>query len=374
MRLSCLQENMHRGLGIVGRAVATRTTLPITQNILLQTDQGRLKLSATTLELAISTWIGAQIEQEGALTVPARLLSEFVGTLPSERIDLEGTTTPHGLRLTCANNQARIIGTDADEFPPLPAVEGGATVLVEPRAFRTAISQVIFAVATEDSRPVLTGVKVELEGDGFTFAAADGFRLAVHKGKLAQEVAEATQAIVPAKTLNELNRLLADQDEPVEMVLDPGKGQVLFRLKDVEVISQLIQGAFPNYSQLLPQSYTTRADVGVQEFLRAARTASIFARDGAGIIRIHIAPGEPGTLQVAARAEEVGENSTELTTNVEGEEAKVAFNSRYLMDVLGAISEERVAVEVTTPSSPGVLRPSGSDTYVNVIMPMFVQW
>ena len=374
MQVVCLQENLNRGLGIVGRAVATRTTLPITQNILIQTDEGRLKLSATTLELAISTWIGAKVEEEGAITVPARLFAEFVGSLPSEQIDIKATRGPHALELTCAKNQARIIGTDAEEFPPLPTVQGSVRALLDPQALRTAISQVVFAAATEDSRPVLTGVKVELEGDDITFAAADGFRLAVHHGKLAEAVPEAAQAIVPAKTLTELNRLLPEQGEPVEMLLDPDKGQVLFRMKDVEMVSQLIQGAFPNYAQLIPETSTTRTDLAVQEFLRATRTASIFARDGSGIIRLHMLPGEPGTLQVVARAEEVGESTVELEAAVEGEEAKVAFNSRYLMDVLGAISQERVSLEVTTPSSPGMIRPIDSESYVHVIMPMFVQW
>ena len=158
------------------------------------------------------------------------------------------------------------------------------------------------------------------------------------------------------------------------MLLDPGKGQLLFRLKDVEMISQLVQGAFPNYTQLIPESSTTRIQLRVQDFLRAARTASIFARDGSGIIRLHMQPGTPGTLQVVARAEEVGEGSADLEAAVEGEEAKIAFNSRYLIDVLGVISEEQVSLEVTTPSSPGMLHPADSDRYTHVIMPMFVQW
>ena len=377
MRLACLQDTLDKGLGIVSRAVASRTTLPITQNILLQTDQGRLRLSATNLELAISTWVGAKIEEEGAITVPARLLTEFVSSLPQDTIDVEAVAHPYALRLTCANNQARIIGTEPEEFPPLPTVEGGVTAMLNPRALRNAISQVVFAVATEDSRPVLTGIKVELENEKFTFAAADGFRLAVHRGELAQGVSEPVHAIIPARAFSELGRLLGDQEQPVEMLLDATKGQVLFRLKDVEVISQLIQGTFPNYAQLLPESYTTRASLPVQEFLRATRTSSIFARDSSGIVRLHVRPGEEGTLQVVARAEEVGENNTDLGAEVEGEEAKVAFNGKYLLDVLGAISEERVFLEVTTPSSPGVLRPVSpvsSDSYVNVIMPMFVQW
>ena len=374
MRVACLQENLNKGLNVIGRAVATRTTLPITQNVLLETDQSRLKLSATNLEVAISTWVGGQVDGEGALTVPARLLSEFVGSLPAERIEIEGTEQPHALSLKCARYDARIIGTDASEFPPLPTVDGGATVRIDPESLRTAINEVVFAAATEESRPVLTGVKVELDGSTFTFAAADGFRLAVHKGALAEPVEEPMQAIVPAKSLADLSRLLGDQQDAVEIRLDPAGGKVLFRLQNVEMVSQLTQGTFPNYAQLIPQQHTTRGTVSVQDFLRTTRTAAIFARDGSGIVRLHMQPGSPGAVQVLAQAEEVGNNTADLDAQVEGEEAKIAFSSKYLLDVLGVVRQDEVALEVTTPSSPGVFRPVGSDSYVHVVMPMFVQW
>ena len=277
MRLSCLQENLTKGLAVVGRAVPTRTTLPITQNVLLATDRSMLKLSATNLELAITTWIGAMVEEEGALTVPARLLTEFVGSLPSERIDMSTEPGQATLQLACARSEARVNGTDSDEFPPIPTVEEGLVAKIDPRAMRAAISQVVFAAATEESRPFLTGVKLEMEGSQFTLAAADGFRLAVHRGELLEPVDETVSVIVPARAFNELNRFLSDQEDPVEMTLTPAKGQVLFRLKDVEMVSQLIQGTFPNYSQLIPQSYQTRTVFGLQELLRAARSASIFA-------------------------------------------------------------------------------------------------
>ena len=389
MRLSCLQENLSRGLSIVGRAVATRTTLPITQHVLLATDQSQLKLSATNLEIAISTWIGAKVEEEGALTVPARLLSEFVNSLPAERIDMAMSTAPRGLHLKCARFEAHVNGTDAEEFPPIPAVQEGIATRISPQALKAAINQVVFAAATEDSRPVLTGVKVELEGSKITFASADGFRLAVHYSELVEPVAEPTAIIVPARTLAELSRLVGEQEEPIELTITPQKSQVLFRLKNVEMVSQLIQGTFPNYAQLIPQGHTTRAIVNLQEFQGATRTASIFARDGSGIVRLQMVPGGDlaGKLIVSARAEELGENQGELEAKIEGDEAKIAFNSKYLAEVLAAMGKSEVALETTTPSSPGVLRPVGtgkreqeekepaiSTNYVHVIMPMFVQW
>lgn len=377
MKLSCLQENLDRGLNVVGRAVAVRTTLPITNNVLLATDKSRLKLSATNLEMAISCWIGAKVEEEGSITVPARLLSEFISSLPSENVDITLSPQTKTVGLKCARFEARVSGVDAKDFPPVPKVEGGISTKVEVEALRQAIGQVAFAAATEESRPVLTGVDAEFDGDTLTLAAADGFRLAVYKLPLAQAVAQKTEVIIPARTLAELNRLMADQEEAVEITVNPEKGQALFRLKDIELVSQLIQGSFPNYSQLIPKSCNTKAVINVAEFLRATKTASIFARDGSGIVRLVVAPGggaTPGKVIVSARSEEIGDDVGEIDAMVEGEESKIAFNGKYLTDVLSVLREAQVALETTNPSSPGVLKPVGVDNYIHVVMPMFVQW
>lgn len=375
MKLSCLQENLSKGLGIVGRAVATRTTLPITNNVLLATEQSRLRLTATNLEIAISCWIGAMVEEEGAITVPARLLNEFVNSLPSDKIDLN--LAQHTLELKCARFEARISGIDAEDFPPIPKIGDGTTYQIEPEILRMAINQVVFATASEDTRPVLTGVSAEFEGDSLTLAAADGFRLAVHKAPLANPVAERVEIIIPGRSLMEINRFLADQEDLVEIAVSPSKSQVLFRLKDIEMMSQLIQGTFPNYRQLIPQSYSSRSVVTTPEFLRATKTASIFARDGNGIVRLQINPSaesKVGRMSISARSEQVGDNLGEIDAQVAGEAAKIAFNGKYLIDVLSVLHEGQVALETTTPSSPGVIRPVGSDNYVHIIMPMFVQW
>ena len=370
MKLSCLQENLNKGLSIVGRAVATRTTLPITNNVLLATDQSRLKLAATNLEMAISCWIGAKVEEEGAITVPARLLTEFISSLPGEKVDISLSPQTKTLQLKCARFEARISGVDAKDFPPIPKIDGGIATKVEVEVLRQGISHVEFAAATEESRPVLTGVDAKFDGDLLTLAAADGFRLAVYKLPIPAPVSEKTEIIIPARTLAELNRLMTDE-EAVEITVNPSKGQALFRLKNVELVSQLIQGTFPNYAQLIPQSYNTRAVVGVSDFLRATKTASIFARDGSGIVRLMIAPGK---VVVSARSEEVGEDVGEVDAIVEGAEAKIAFNGKYLTDVLGVLPQAQVALETTSPSSPGVIRPLGVDNYIHVVMPMFVQW
>ncbi len=377
MKLSCLQENLSRGLSIVGRAVAVRSTLPITQNILLAAEQSRLKLAATNLEIATTCWIGSKVEQDGTITIPARLLIDFVNSLPNDLIEITLPPNSHTTELKSGRFQAHINGIDAEDFPPIPQISDGMTTSIEASALKEAITQVAFAAATEESRPVLTGINTEFDGTELNLAAADGFRLAVHKLSLASPVNEKITVIIPARTLNELNRLLGEQEDPVEVVINQQKTQALFRLKEAEIVSQLIQGSFPNYSQVIPQSYTTRAVVDVNDFLRVTKMSSIFARDASGIVRLVITPGAelaPGKITVSAQAEEIGSNVSEIDALVDGEEAKIAFNVKYLSDVLSILRQSQVALEVTTPSSPGVIRPMGVDNYVHVIMPMFVQW
>ncbi len=377
MKVSCLQENLAKGLSIVGRAVAARSTLPQTSHVLIASDAGRLKLAATNLEIAITSWIGAKVEEEGSITVPARLLSDFVNSLPNESIEMALTPRGRQLRIVCARNEASVAGMDANDFPPIPAIRDGVALKLDSLSVRTAINQVEFAAASDDTRPVLTGIHVLMEDSELTLAAADGFRLAVHKLALGEKVEQRTEVIIPARAMRELNRFMADEEEPIEMTLNAARSQVLFRLKNVEMVTQLIQGTFPNYSQLIPQSWTSRVVVDVAEFLRETRIASIFARDGSGIVRLQVNPGEelaPGKLIISARAEEIGDNRGEIDVTVEGEAGKIAFNSKYLQDVLQVLDASQVALETTSASSPGVLRPVGQDNYVHVVMPMFVQW
>ena len=382
MKISCLQENLSRGLAVVGRAVASRATLPVTQNVLLSADQSMLKLSATNLEIAMTTWVGAMIEKEGSITVPARLLTEFVNSLPNDKIDLELDQGSGLLQISSGSSNAHINITEASEFPPIPTVDDGVAAEVDPLVLKSAITRVAFAAATEESRPVLTGVEMKLEDSNFTMAAADGFRLAVHHGALLKSVSEPMSMIVPARTMTEVNRLIGEREEPVEILMTPAKGQVMFRVRGgdtVEIVSQLLQGTFPNYEQLIPQSYTTRAVMDLPTVLRAARTASIFARDGSNIIRMHLMPAaadtEPPKVEISARSEEVGDNQDLVDLDeIEGEEGKIAFNSRYLLAVLAVLEKGKVALETTTSSSPGVFKPTDSDDYIHVVMPMFVQW
>jgi len=296
--------------------------------------------------------------------------------LPADKVEIN-LTSGKTLELKCARYEARISGVDAKDFPPIPRVDEGIVTKVEVDALRQGISQVVFAAASEESRPVLTGVDAQFEGDLVTLAAADGFRLAVFKLPLVTPVKEKIEVIIPARTLGELNRLIGDDEETVDITVNTNKSQVLFRMKNTELVSQLVQGTFPQYTQLIPQSSNSQVVVDVGDFLRATRTASIFARNGSGIVRLVVTPGSeltPGKLTVSARSEELGDDVGEIDATVEGEEAKIAFNGRYLTDVLSVIREPQVVLETTNPSSPGVIRPVGVDNYIHVVMPMFVQW
>ena len=377
MRLLCLQENLNKGLGIVSRAVPARTTLPVTQNVLITTDNGKIKLVTTNLEIAISTWVGAQIEDGGSVAVPAKLLSELVNSLPSGQINISNSNNSAGIEINCDKFNSQVNGTNPDDFPPIPTVNADVIATVDSKIFQDAITRVSIAAATDESRPVLTGIKMELEDDNFTLAGADGFRLAVYRGKLLEKISEKHEFILPSKSLQEINRIIVDQDEPIVFSVTPSKNQAMFKLSNVEIVTQLVQGTFPNYSQLIPESSSTKTEVSVEEFQRAAKTASVFARDGSGILRLHLNSSSnenPEKLLILSRSEEIGENESQIEAKVDGEDAKIAFNSKYLTDVLSVIKENKVIIETTSPSSPGVIRPLGQENYTHVVMPMFVQW
>ena len=378
MQVSCLQQNLRRGLAIVGRAVATRSNLPVLQNVKIATEDSMLVLTATNLDIAITTRIGAQVEEEGEITIPARLLTDFVNSLPDERIDIKTSVEPLSIGLKCQRFEANINGTDAEEFPPIPTVDEGATIKVDPQVLRETIAYVAFAAATEDSRPVLTGIKVEVNGEDFTFAAADGFRLAVYDGKLTEPLPEPTEFIIPAKTMQEVGRLIGGDDSEVEFTVTSAGTHALFNIGTVEIVSQLMPGSFPNFRSLIPSEHRNRVIVQQSDFMRAVRSASIFARDGSGIVRVQIMGDEEGSgISISSRAEELGDNQGEIDGEVEGEvddQSRIAFNSKYLSEVLDVLGDGEIAFEITSASSPGVVRSVSKEGYTHVVMPMFVQW
>lgn len=378
MQVSCLQENLAKGLSIVGRAVASRSTLPVLSNVLLATDNGQLKLSATNLEIGINCWVGAKVAQEGAITVPARLLGEFVNSLPTERIDLKLDESTQTLNMRCARFESNIKGIDAQEFPIVPtAASGGdAMIRLEPSSLRAIIDQVVFAAATDESRPILTGVLVQFNEDNLTMAAADGFRLSVKATALKQNFGEMIEVIIPARALMELGRITGDQEQPVEVIITPARKQILFHLQDVDLVSQLIEGKFPDYNQIIPKGYATRSVMDTVSFLKAVRVSHLFARDSANIVKLEITPtGDElmnGRITLVATSAELGDNVADVDASIEGNPMEIAFNAKYLIDVLSIIDSPQVVLETSAASSPGVIRPIGDDKFTHVIMPMHI--
>ncbi len=373
MKVSCLQENLAKGLSIVSRAVASRSTLPVLGNVLIATDQGRLKLAATNLELAVTCWIGAKVDEDGATTVPARVLSDFINSLPPERIDMELNVKTQTLHLKCARYDANIKGIDATEFPIIPSIGDGKKISLEPETLREMIEQVTFAAATDESRPVLTGVVTKFEKDKVTFAAADGFRLSVRHATLSTPIDQPISAIVPAKALQEVGRVSGDQEDPIEMAVTENKSQVLFKLTNIEIVSQLIDGVFPDFTRIIPESHATRTVVNTSELQNAVKASSVFAREAMNTVRVQIAPsGEMGAgkMTMTAASAESGDNVGDIDATVDGEPVEIAFNARYLADVLNVLHAPQVAIETSGSSSPGVIKAVNRDDFTHVIMPM----
>ncbi len=377
LNITCLQENLHRGLSLVSRAVATRSPLPVLSNVLLATEEGGLKLAAMDQQMAISVWIGGSIEAEGAITVPARLISDFIGQLPEGPVEMELDADTDTLALSAGRYRAKIKGIDAEEFPPIPEANAEKEIEVKTALWVEMIDQVVIAAATDDSRPALAGVSLLMAPDYVELAAADGYRLATRRAELATGLDEQVQIIVPRPAMVELRRILSDDPGELTIGLTASSSEVMFRTKTVTLVSHLIDAQYPNYEQLVPSSVDTQIVVETEELAQATRIASLFARNGANVVKVNVEPGEnggAGRVVLTASSAELGENTGELEATVSGPGAQIAFNYRFLSEGLGAIATSKVSVGVSGPTSPGLIRPVEDDAIVEgysyVIMPM----
>ncbi len=373
MKVSVLQENLAQGLSIVSRAVSARSTLPVLANVLIATDEGRLRLSATNLELGITCWIGAKIEEEGSTTVPARTFAELVGTLSDKQVDMSLNVRTQVLNVHCGASNTDLKCIDAQEFPPMPTPDLDTGLQINVTDLKEMIHQVAFAASTDEARPILTGVLVDVRDNKITLSAADGFRLSIRRAELSSEAPKPIHAVIPARALIELARVSSDGEQAVTMVMPTGRGQVIFHMKNIELVSQLIEGSFPELDQLIPKSHNTRAVLSTSQFLKACKQAEIFAREGSHIARIHIQDGgelEPGQVEITGQSEETGFNQTVVDATIEGQAQLIAFNVRFLREVLDVIGTPNVALETISDASPGVVKPVGEDNFLHVIMPM----
>lgn len=372
MKLIVSQAQLAHGLGMVSRAVSPRSTLPVLGNILIATDEGRLRLSATNLELGITCWIGAQIEEEGSVTIPARIFGDLVSTLPGDKVSLALTTRTQTLNIRSGTSNFDIKGIEASEFPPMPTPDLSTGVELNVSDFKEMIQQVSFAASTDDARPVLQGVLLEINENKISLAATDGFRISVRSAELSSAVATPVKVIIPARSLSELARIAVNGNETVAMVVPQDRGQAIFHLKDAELVTQLIEGNFPDYRAIIPRSFKTRTVISTAEFLKACRQAEIIAREGNYVIRLKMQPqeGGPGTLEFTTQSEETGSGEVVVDANIEGPELLIAFNVRFLSEVLAVIGSPNTILETNQNNTPGLISPVGDDTYKHVIMPM----
>jgi len=377
MQLSCLQENLRRGLASVGRAVATKSTLPILSHVLLATDAGRLKVAATNLELGMTTWIGAKITVEGAITVPARLLIDIVTSLPNQVIDLSLDYPSQTLHLHCADSTVALKGIEAEEFPTLPTIPHDATTAILPaKLLREVIEQVAFAAATDDTRPVLSGIALRMSGQRASLIASDGFRLAQRMLSLPQSITPPIDVIIPARALIELARNIGESTADVHVTITPTGGQITFQSNELELVSRLIEGKYPDVQRIIPQQFQTRAILDRQQIAQAMKLASYIATAATNVVTLRLEPGndhETGKLTISASAAEVGENHTVREGMISGQAGQILLNVGYVVDALQAITTPQLALELQTVQSPAVFKPVGASDYVCVIMPMHLR-
>lgn len=372
MKLTVSQAQLAHGLGIVSRAVSPRSTLPVLNNILIATDEGRLRLSATNLELGITCWIGAQIEEEGSVTIPARIFNDLVSTLPGDKVNLTLTTRTQTLNIHCGTSNFDIKGIDANEFPPMPTPDLATGVELNVSDFKEMIQQVSFAASTDEARPVLQGVLMEINENQLSLAATDGFRISMRTAEISSSVAHPVKVIIPARSLSELARIAVNGSETVTMVVPSDRGQAIFHLKDAELATQLIEGSFPDYRAIVPPNFKTRMVISTSEFLKACRQAEIIAREGNYVIRLNMQPqeGGPGAVEFTTQSEEMGSGEVMVDANIEGPELLIAFNVRYLSEVLEVIGSPNTVLETNQNNTPGMISPVGDESFKHVVMPM----
>jgi len=364
MELSVTQENLARALNMVGRVASTKTQLPILSNILLRTDGTRLLVAATNLEIAATVLIGAKVVKPGSITIPARLVSEFVSSLPKETVNLE--VKGDHLHIKSGRYSSVINGVSADDFPELPAIDETSSIQysISVDSFRQAVTQTIITTSSDATRPVLTGVYWHSHDGWLYLAATDGYRLS--ERRLVETVSDVA-AIVPTTSLQEVLRALGDDVQEVDILFD--ETQVRFRAGDAEVTSRLIDGNFPDYRQLIPASSETSVVIPRQEFVRITKIAGLFARESGGSITIS-ASSEDQSLSLHSIASELGENTSEASATVTGD-GKVTLNSRYLAEALNVVDGEVVNFRFSGKLAPCVLSTEGKDTnYTHIIMPL----
>jgi len=365
MKFSCTQENLNKGLLIVSHIASKNITLPILNNVLIKAENGALKLSATNLEIGVYCTLRGKIEKEGNFTVQAKLLSDYISLLPNIRVDFE--LKDGNLYIESESGKTIIKGTPADEFPLIPQVEKKQGYSCNPKEFKKALSQVIFAAAFDESRPEISGVLMNFIDNELILAATDSYRLAEKRIKLEKSAKAAKSVIVPTKTLQELIRVLDESVENFEIYLN--ENQILFSFNEVGIISRLIEGQYPNYQQIIPKEHRTEIKLFNKDLIKAVKSASLFCKPGINDVGLEI-KAEEKKIVISAFNTQVGENTSSLDGEVKGENNSIVFNYRYLLDGLQNIDTENLILEFTNNANPGVIKPENQNDYIYLIMPI----
>ena len=375
MKLSCPQETLSRGLQLVTRAVtaSSATTLPVLSNVLLASDDGRLRLSATDLKIGVTAWIPAMIFEDGAMTLPARLLSEFVNSLPNEQVEIACPENQALATVRCSRFSANIRGIDADEFPLIPTIADEPSATIAAGVLRSMIGQVVFAASTDLGKGPLQGVFATFSGDTLTLTASDAYRLSVRGASLSSPAAADFSVLIPARTVAELGRVLPDGETPVAITVTPNRGQILFHLDNLDFLATLLNEQFVNYKQIIPKECKTRVVANTADLQKAVKIAGYFAREGASMLKLDIQTGsDGGTITVSAQTQDIGDNDSVVDAVITGEGMQIGFNSKYVAEALNAMNSTQVALELTGPTHAGVLRPVDGADFLHVIMPVTV--
>lgn len=361
MKLQVTQENLNRALGSVARVANTRSTLPILANVLIKTSSNRLSISATNLDIAITHYIGAKVSEEGSITVPARLMQDFISNLPSGVINLD--LSDNKLNVSMDKYKSTVNGIVADDFPVMPAISKGKKITIDAKDLKKGLQQVVFSASNDETRPVLTAVLFKNFGSNLFIAATDSYRLAE---KLLTKLKEEIDLLIPATSITDLLRIVNDSDEQVEITYD--EQQVLFKVGDTELVTRLIDGKYPDYRKLIPEKFTTEATLQKADFVNVTKVSSLFARESAGSVTIEINE-EDQQLSIRSVASQLGENTATASAKVTGS-GSITLNSRYLLDALGAIHGDEVSFGFNGKLEPTLLKEPNAKDYRHVIMPL----
>jgi DNA polymerase-3 subunit beta len=361
MKLQVTQENLNRALGTVARVANSRGSLPILANILLQTSGNRLSVAATNLDIGITEYVGAKISQEGSVTVPARLMQDFVGSLPSGIINLE--LEENKLHITTDQYQSTVNGIAADDFPVMPKIEDGTPWKIGGAELKKGLQQVAFAASSDESRPVLTGVLLKMSEGMLRMAATDSYRLAERQ---LVKSSKDMQLLVPVGAMQDLLRIVSDYSDDVQVTHD--EQQVLFQVGDVELVARLIDGQYPPYEKLIPSEFAVSATLKRGDLQNVTKVSSLFARESAGSVTINVDEDQQ-ELSIHSIASQLGENTATASASVTGS-GQITLNSRYLLDALNALSGEQVQFSFNGKLEATLLKDPKSDGYLHIIMPL----